>query len=251
MKLLLLALATGALAAPFVTALEGSYTPEAFCCLANYYRESKGLRPFKFSATVSKIPEGHVVEMAKQGKWTHDGLTPQTKTLMDRTTNQPNIGNWDVSLENVADKYTTMKAAMAGWYEHQEHYVNLMREGDNIVCGSGHYYNEADKFDYWDQVYIIYDAGKQPSDTVGLQCQDVWVSNGLTPPKGGSPAVPTPSTTPSATPMDVKINLSPPVPKVTKAPPTPGNSIVVAHKKCKPKHRKPSKPVEPKKCVRI
>ncbi|KAJ1969173.1 hypothetical protein H4R34_006191, partial [Dimargaris verticillata] len=63
MKLLLLALATGALAVPFVTALEGSYTPEAFCCLANYYRESKGLRPFKFSATVSKIPEGHVVEM--------------------------------------------------------------------------------------------------------------------------------------------------------------------------------------------
>ncbi|KAJ1974081.1 hypothetical protein H4R35_003785 [Dimargaris xerosporica] len=251
MKLSLVALATGALAAPFAAALQGSYSPDAFCCLANYYRESKGLSPFKFSPTVSKIPEGHVVEMAKQGKWTHDGLTPQTKTLMDRTTNAPNIGSWSVSLENVADKYTTMKDTMEGWYGHQEHYVNLMREGDNIVCGSGHYYNEADKFDYWDQVYVIYDAGKQPSDTVNLQCENLWANLGLTPPNGGSPSKPTITSAAAPTPTNTASPTVPQVLKIKGPPPAMGSGIVVPPKKCKPKHRKPHKPVEPKKCVRF
>ncbi|KAJ1974082.1 hypothetical protein H4R35_003786 [Dimargaris xerosporica] len=185
-------------------ALKGSYSDASLCCYTNYYRKKANLPMFKFSAKLSNVATAHAVEMAAQGEWTHDGLTASTKTLSDRVAKEGGFGDWVVALENVADTYTTMFDVSDGWYHHEEHKVNMLREGSHIACGSGHYYDQGQDKDFWVQNMITYDTADM-ADAVDIDCSNIFSSLGL---EGSTPDS-TPTTTASPTPVQRQMSIAP------------------------------------------
>ncbi|KAJ1981981.1 hypothetical protein H4R34_001878 [Dimargaris verticillata] len=184
------------------TALEGSYSDASLCCYTNYYRKKANLPMFKFSAKLSKVASAHAIEMAAQGEWTHDGLTASTKTLMNRVEKEGDFGEWNVALENVADTYTTMFDVSDGWYHHEEHKVNMLREGSHITCGSGHYYDQGQDKDFWVQNMLTYDTSDM-ADSVDIDCSSIFSSLGL------EESTPSSTPTPSPTPVQAKARIAP------------------------------------------
>ena len=129
-------------AAQKVTVIEDVYYARQVFDLTNQERMKAGLPVFEWSDALAEVVQAHCVDMAERGYFDHvdlDGRSP-----FDRMDNAGISYSW--AAENLAMRYPTPAAVVAGWMDSPGHRANILNEHLEKL-GVGYYDG------YWGQLF--------------------------------------------------------------------------------------------------